>query len=76
MTKIQLNASVAVDLDVTSLKGETAEEILAKLKSGDYIISLFGDKIYDTAMCGEVEGEVATIDDKDIINSDYEFEIE
>ena len=74
MAKIILDATVRVELEINSVIGETTEEISAKLKSGDYCISLFGDTVYRTEQAGEDHGIVATIGDKEIIESDYTFE--
>lgn len=71
--KIILDATISMTFSVTSLKGESVETIIQKLQSGDYVFSLLGDRIYDTTMVGESEGEVATIDDKDLEESDYTF---
>lgn len=76
MGKIILNTNLAVSLSVTSLIGETDEQIVKKLNSGEYSLSILGDEIHNTGTLGtEQDSIVASIHDKDILSSDDSFEI-
>ena len=76
MGKIILNTNLAVSLSVTSLIGETDEQIVEKLNSGDYSLSILGDQIHNINTLGSAQDSiVASIDDKDILSSDDSFEI-